>query len=103
MQVPFIGDVGTATLIFTGISALSGYILGSQIKTALKIIVVLVSAVIVACFALNMQAAQTVSSFVSLYAVLRPVLDEFLAKFQASLEPSLLAFASCFMVGLWKG
>ena len=103
MQIPFLGDVGTATLIFTGISALSGFILGSQIKTALKIIVVLVSIVVVACFALNMQAAQTVGSFVSLYAVLRPVLDEFLAKFQASLEPSLLAFASCFMVGLWKG
>ena len=103
MQVPFIGDVGTATLIFTGISALSGYILGSQIKTALKIIVVLVSVVVVACFALNMQATQIMSSFVSLYAFLRPVLDEFLAKFQTSLEPSLLAFFVCFSVGLWKG
>ena len=42
LQIPFIGDVPVNTLVLIGLAGLIGYILGSQVKSGLKVAVILV-------------------------------------------------------------
>jgi len=99
LQIPFIGDVPVNTLVLIGLAALVGYILGSQIKSGMKIALILVLFAMIA----GMISPETMQQMVALLVQLKPMLDNFTAKLGASPEPPLLGFAVGFMIGLWKG
>ena len=99
LQIPFIGDVPVNTLVLIGLAGLIGYILGSQIKSGMKIALILVLFAMIA----GMISPETMQQMVALLVQLKPMLDNFTAKLGSSPEPPLLGFAVGFMVGLWKG
>jgi hypothetical protein len=99
LQIPFIGDVPVNTLVLIGLAGLIGYILGSQIKSGMKIALILVLFAMIA----GMISPETMQQMVALLVQLKPMLDNFTAKLGASPEPPLLGFAVGFMIGLWKG
>jgi hypothetical protein len=99
LQIPFIGDVPVNTLVLIGLAGLIGYILGSQIKSGMKIALILVLFAMIA----GMISPETMQQMVALLVQLKPMLDNFTSKLGSSPEPPLLGFAVGFMVGLWKG
>ena len=99
MQIPFIGDVPISTLVLIGLAGLIGYILGSQVKSGLKVAVILVLFAMIA----GMISPETMRQMIALLVQLKPMLDNFTAKLGASPEPPLLGFAVGFMIGLWRG
>jgi len=99
LQIPFIGDVPVNTLVLIGLAGLIGYILGSQVKSGLKVAVILVLFAMIA----GMISPATMQQMIALLVQLKPMLDNFTAKLGASPEPPLLGFAVGFMIGLWRG
>jgi uncharacterized membrane protein (Fun14 family) len=99
MQIPIVGDVPVNTLALVGLAIFCGYILGSQIKTAIKLILILVAGVAI----FGLINIQNIGSLISLYTTLQPVLNDVTAKFGDSIEPSLLGFGIGFSLGVWKG
>jgi len=99
LQIPFIGDVPISTLVLIGLAGLIGYILGSQVKSGLKVAVILVLFAMIA----GMISPETMRQMIALLVQLKPMLDNFTAKLGASPEPPLLGFAVGFMIGLWRG
>lgn len=99
MQVPMFGDVPTTVLVVVGFAGLFGYIMGSQIKTAVKLILILA----LGAMFFGLINPQSIRSLAELYVSVKPVLDDMLARFSGSLEPSLLAFGAGFAIGLWRG
>ena len=100
MQIPFIGDVGTASLALLGISALMGFVIGSGLKQSLKIVIILVAAAII-FLGFKPDAIQNLISIVS---TVKPLLSEFQSNFLgANATPAMLIFGVSFVLGMWKG
>jgi uncharacterized membrane protein (Fun14 family) len=99
MQIPIIGEIGLNTIILLGLSGICGFILGSQIRSGLKIILIL----FIGAFAFGLLTPENLKSLVSLYTTLQPILSDLTQKFGSSTEPALASFSVGLVAGLWKG
>ena len=99
MQIPIIGDIPTATWLGPSMSILCGYIIGSNLRTSIRLILILV----VAALVFGLISPESAKGMVSLYATFKPLLDDALAKFGGNVEPTMIGFCMGTAVGLWKG
>jgi len=97
LNIPFIGDIGTGTLVLGGVAALIGYIIGSQLKSALKfaIIILIVAGVV------GLITPTIMSQLAEIIAALKPLYENYLNT--TNLSIGTLGFFCGFVVGILKG
>jgi hypothetical protein len=97
MNIPFIGEVGTGTLVLGGVAALIGYVIGSQLKSALKfaIIILIVAGVV------GLITPAMMGQLAEIIAALKPLYENYLNT--ANFSVGTLGFFIGFVIGLWKG
>jgi uncharacterized membrane protein (Fun14 family) len=97
MNIPFIGDVTTTTLILAGITGLIGYLVGSSLRSALKIALIVVAVVFVVGFVtpeMVRQLAETITA-------LKPLYETFFSG--SNFTGGTLGFLAGFAIGFLKG
>ena len=97
MNIPFIGDVTTTTLILAGITGLIGYIIGSSLRSALKLALIIVAVVFVVGFItpeMVRQLAETITA-------LKPLYETFFSG--SNFTGGTLGFLVGFAIGILKG
>jgi uncharacterized membrane protein (Fun14 family) len=100
MEFPSFFGLDGLTLTLLGISLLIGFILGSAIKTALKIITVLIFVVVM----VGLFKPDAITNFISLIVAIKPLLSEFQNTFLGpNATPTFIAFGLGFSLGLLKG
>jgi len=99
MEIAFLGEINIGTLVLPGLAALCGFILGSGIRSSLKIVLVL----IVGAFAFGLLTPQNMGDLAAVWATVQPMLNSVTEKFGGSPEPAMLGFGVGFALGLWKG
>jgi len=97
MNIPFIGDIPTMTLILGGVAALLGYVVGSQLKTGLKfaIIILIVAGVV------GLITPQIMKQLAEIIASLKPLYENYLNT--TNLSVGTFGFFGGMLIGLWKG
>jgi uncharacterized membrane protein (Fun14 family) len=100
LNLPILGSVDPTSLALLGIAGLMGFVLGSSIRQAIKIIIILASAFVIFC-AFKPDAIQ---SLISLASAVKPLLSEFQSSFLgANATPTMMVFGVGFLLGAWKG
>jgi uncharacterized membrane protein (Fun14 family) len=103
MDLPIFGSVDPASLALLGIAGLMGFVLGSSIRQAIKIIIVLASAFVIFC-AFKPDTIQSIQSLIGIASAVKPLLSEFQSSFLgANATPAMLIFGVSFVLGMWKG
>lgn len=94
--LPFIGDVGVGTLALGGVSVAVGFVIGSQLKSALKIAVIIIAV----AFAFGLLTVSALSEVSGLVASVKPLLEQYLNSLNIS--TAALGFIGGCALGLWK-
>ncbi len=97
IEIPLVGQINEMLLVMGGLSTLIGFIVGSQLKSAIKIAVVLV----VGALAVGLITPAVMAQLVEVIAALKPMYSDYFN--QGNMGVATVSFLVGMAVGLWKG
>lgn len=101
MYIPFLGELTATSLILAGISGLLGYVIGSQLKSAIKIALIILFLVTLFGLITPLMLRQLAEYIVALKPLFASLIGE--AGETAGFNLSLGTFILGFVIGLVKG
>ena len=101
VNLPVVGEVAESALVLTGVAVVIGYVVGGQIKSALKYALIIVVIVFLAGFVTPVMLGQLVEAITAL----KPLYENLLggAGGTQNVGGATLGFLAGFFVGLVKG